>query len=109
MLLRILAMHLRPYRPQLALILLLQFIGTMAALYLPSLNADIIDNGVARGDTGYITSTGALMLGVSLVQILCSSAAVYVGARTAMAFGPPCSTGSARSRAASSTTSVRLR
>src|SRR3954468_6349580 len=86
-LLRILKSHLHPYRPQLALVVLLQFVGTMAALYLPSLNADIIDNGVARGDTGYITRTGAMMLGVSLVQILCSSGAVYVGARTAMSFG----------------------
>jgi ATP-binding cassette, subfamily B, multidrug efflux pump len=87
MLLRILKSHLRPYRPQLAAVVALQFVGTMAALYLPSLNADIIDNGVARGDTGYITRTGAMMLGVSLVQILCSSGAVYVGARTAMSFG----------------------
>jgi ATP-binding cassette subfamily B multidrug efflux pump len=87
MLIRILQEHLRPYRPQLALVVLLQFIGTMAALYLPSLNADIIDNGVARGNTGYITRTGAVMLVVSLVQILCSSGAVYVGARTAMGFG----------------------
>jgi ATP-binding cassette, subfamily B, multidrug efflux pump len=87
MLLRILKSHLRQYRPQLAIVVGLQFVGTMAALYLPSLNADIIDNGVARGDTGYITRTGAMMLGVSLVQILCSSGAVYVGARTAMAFG----------------------
>src|SRR4051794_25090008 len=86
-LLRILKSHLNPYRPQLALVVLLQFVATMAALYLPSLNADIIDNGVARGDSGYITRTGAVMLGVSLVQILCSSAAVYVGARTAMGFG----------------------
>ena len=67
--------------------MLLQFVGTMAALYLPSLNADIIDNGVAQGDTGYIPRTGAMMLGVSLVQILCSIGAVYFGARTAMAFG----------------------
>src|SRR4051812_10107021 len=59
----------------------------MAALYLPSLNADIIDEGVTQGDTGYITRTGAVMLAVSLVQILCSAAAVYVGARTAMGFG----------------------
>ena len=87
MLLRILRTRLAPYRRPLALVVLLQFIGTMAALYLPSLNADIIDNGVARGDTGYITRTGATMLAVSLVQILCSSGAVYVGARTAMSFG----------------------
>ncbi len=87
MLIRVLREHLAPYRRQLGLVVLLQFVGTMAALYLPSLNADIIDNGVARGDTGYITRTGATMLVVSLVQILCSSGAVYVGARTAMGFG----------------------
>jgi ATP-binding cassette, subfamily B, multidrug efflux pump len=86
-LLRILKEYLAPYRPQLGLVVLLQFVGTMAALYLPSLNADIIDTGVAQGDTGFITRTGALMLAVSLVQILCSGGAVYVGARTAMAFG----------------------
>ena len=87
MLLRILKEHLASHRPQLGLVVLLQFVGTMAALYLPSLNADIIDTGVARGDTGFIIRTGALMLAVSLVQILCSTGAVYVGARTAMAFG----------------------
>ncbi len=87
MLLRILRSRLAPYKRPLTLVVLLQFIGTMAALYLPSLNADIIDNGVAQGDTGYITRTGATMLAVSLVQILCSSGAVYVGARTAMSFG----------------------
>ena len=87
MLLRILRQYLAPYRPQLAVVVLLQFVGTMAALYLPSLNADIIDSGVALGDTGYITRTGGMMLVVSLVQILCSTGAVYVGARTAMAFG----------------------
>jgi ATP-binding cassette, subfamily B, multidrug efflux pump len=86
-LLRLLTDKLRPYRRQLGLVVALQFVGTMAALYLPSLNADIIDNGVARGDTGYIVHTGMLMLGVSLVQILCSASAVYVGARTAMSFG----------------------
>jgi ATP-binding cassette subfamily B protein len=93
MLTRLLAEYLRPYRPQLAVVVLLQFVGTMAALYLPSLNADIIDNGVARGDTGYITRTGGLMLLVSLVQILCSAGAVYAGARTAMAFGRDVRTG----------------
>jgi len=86
-LLRILKEYLAPYRAPLGVVVLLQFVGTMAALYLPSLNADIIDTGVARGDTGYITRTGAMMLAVSLVQILCSGGAVYVGARTAMAFG----------------------
>ncbi len=84
MLLRLLRVRLAPYRPAIVLIVVLQFLATMAALYLPSLNADIIDNGVAQGDTGYITRLGGVMLGVSMIQILCSVGAVYVGARTAM-------------------------
>ncbi|RYU12712.1 ABC transporter ATP-binding protein [Nocardioides iriomotensis] len=87
MLLRLLRQYLTPYRREIAVIVALQFVATMAALYLPSLNADIIDDGVAQGDTGFIVRTGALMLGVSLVQILCSVAAVYVGARTASLLG----------------------
>ena len=73
MLLRLLRTHLRPTGP-----------GSrdrraavrqrVATLYLPSLNADIIDNGVVDGDTGYIVHTGAVMLGVSLLQIACSVA-----------------------------------
>jgi ATP-binding cassette, subfamily B, multidrug efflux pump len=86
-LLRILRTYLAPHKRPLGVVVLLQFVGTMAALYLPSLNADIIDDGVAQGDTAFITRTGGLMLMVSLVQILCSAGAVYVGARTAMAFG----------------------
>ncbi len=86
MLLRLLRARLAPYRRDLGIVVVLQFLATMAALYLPSLNADIIDNGVARGDTGYIVRTGGVMLAVSLVQIACSVGAVYVGARTAMAF-----------------------
>ncbi|MEH1097580.1 ABC transporter ATP-binding protein [Micromonospora sp. CPCC 205561] len=87
MLIRLLRTYLRPYHRPLAAVVLLQFVGTMASLYLPSLNADIIDLGVARGDTGYILRTGLWMLAVSLVQIVCSVAAVYLGARTATAFG----------------------
>ncbi len=87
MLMSLLREHLRPYRRPLALVVLLQLVGTIAALYLPSLNADIIDNGIARGDTGYITRTGMWMLAISVVQILCTAAAVYVGARAAMGFG----------------------
>ena len=67
--------------------MVLQLVGTIASLFLPSLNADIIDNGVAAGDTATIVRLGSVMLAVSLVQIACSVAAVYVGARTAMAFG----------------------
>ena len=87
MLLRVLRTHLRPYAGNLLLVVVLQLVGTIASLYLPSLNADIIDKGVARGDTGFILSTGAWMLLVTLAQIACSIAAVYYGARTAMGFG----------------------
>jgi ATP-binding cassette subfamily B protein len=86
-LLRLLRRHLRPYRAALAAVLILQLFSTIAALYLPTLNADIIDKGVARGDTGYIMRTGGLMLVFSAVQIICSIGAVYFGARTAAAFG----------------------
>jgi len=68
-------------------VLVLQLIGTIASLYLPSLNADIIDFGIAKGDTGYIMSTGGWMLTVTVLQIICSIGAVYFGARVAMAFG----------------------
>ncbi|MCO1595163.1 ABC transporter ATP-binding protein/permease [Micromonospora sp. RHAY321] len=87
MLIRLLRDNLRPYHQPLTAVVLLQFVGTMASLYLPSLNADIIDQGVARGDTDYIVRTGGWMLLVSLIQIICSIAAVYLGARIAMGFG----------------------
>jgi ATP-binding cassette subfamily B multidrug efflux pump len=87
MLLRLLRTHLRPYAGNLSMVVVLQLIGTIASLYLPSLNADIIDNGVAKGDTGYIMGTGGWMLGISLVQIVCTIAAVYFGAKTAALFG----------------------
>ena len=87
MLLGILREYLHPYRRWIMAVALLQLVGTIASLYLPSLNADIIDNGVVRGDTGYILRTGGWMLAVSLIQIACTIAAVYFGARSAMAFG----------------------
>ena len=87
MLLRLLRTHLAPYKPWLAAIVVLQFTATVAMLYLPSLNADIIDQGVAVGDTDYILHTGAVMLGVSLLQIVCSIVAVACASRTAMSFG----------------------
>jgi ATP-binding cassette, subfamily B, multidrug efflux pump len=86
-LVQLLRTHLRPYGRWLIAVVLLQLVGTIASLYLPSLNADIIDKGIARGDTAYILRAGGWMLAVSLVQILCSVVAVYPGARTAMAFG----------------------
>lgn len=87
MLLTLVRRYLAPYRTWLLGIVALQFVATVAALYLPSLNADIIDFGVITGDTGYILSHGGIMLAVALVQIGCSVAAVYCSARTAMAFG----------------------
>jgi ATP-binding cassette subfamily B protein len=86
-LIRLLRTYLRPYVRELTAVVVLQLLGTIAALYLPSLNADIIDRGVAVGDTDHIVRLGGWMLLVSLVQIGCSIAAVYFGARTAMAFG----------------------
>jgi ATP-binding cassette subfamily B protein len=87
MLIRILRRYLQPYKREIAIIVVLQLIGTIASLTLPSLNADIIDNGILRGDTGYILRIGGWMLAVSLIQAMVTIAAVYFGARTAMAFG----------------------
>jgi ATP-binding cassette subfamily B protein len=87
LLIHVLRRFLRPFARPLLFIVLLQLGSTLAALYLPSLNADIIDKGVAVGDTGYITRTGAWMLLVTLAQIGCASVAVYYAAGTAMGFG----------------------
>jgi ATP-binding cassette subfamily B protein len=87
MLISLLRTYLAPYRRLLAWVTVLSLVGTMASLFLPTLNADIIDKGVARGDTGYIWRTGGMMLMVSLVQIVCTISATYLGARTAMGFG----------------------
>jgi ATP-binding cassette subfamily B protein len=87
MLIRLLRRYLRPYRGTIALTVALQFVQTLATLYLPTLNADIIDRGVVKGDTGYIMRTGGFMLAVTLAQIACAIAAVYFGARTAMSVG----------------------
>ena len=87
MLIRLLREYLRPYRTPLVFVLVLQLVQTLATLYLPTLNADIIDNGVVKGDTGYIVHVGADMLVVTTVQIVCAIGAVYFGARTAMAVG----------------------
>jgi ATP-binding cassette subfamily B protein len=86
-LIRLLRTYLRPYKKPIALLVLLQLLQTCATLYLPTLNADIIDDGVVNGDTGYILSYGAVMIGISLVQVVCNIGAVYYGARTASALG----------------------
>ncbi|MEX2984757.1 ABC transporter ATP-binding protein [Streptomyces sp. C36] len=87
MLVRLLRAYVRPYSGAIATVVLLQLVQTLATLYLPTLNADIIDKGVVKGDTGYILGTGGLMLAVTLAQIVCAIGAVYYGARTAMAVG----------------------
>ncbi|MER5467352.1 ABC transporter ATP-binding protein [Streptomyces sp. NPDC002935] len=87
MLIRLLRTHLSPYKKPIALLVLLQFLQTCATLYLPTLNAHIIDNGVVKGDTGYILSFGAVMIAISLTQVVCNIGAVYYGARTASAVG----------------------
>ncbi|MEW2081132.1 ABC transporter ATP-binding protein [Streptomyces sp. NPDC005283] len=87
MLIRLLRTHLRPYKKPIALLVALQLLQTSATLYLPTLNADIIDDGVVKGDTGYILEIGALMIAVSLVQVFCNIGAVFYGARTAAALG----------------------
>ncbi|MFZ8758141.1 ABC transporter ATP-binding protein [Microbacterium sp. HMH0099] len=84
---KILTRYLTRYRALLIALLIFQFAAAMASLYLPRLNADIIDQGVARGDTGYIWSRGMLMLVISLGQITASVIATYFAARAAMSAG----------------------
>ncbi|MDX6331867.1 MAG: ATP-binding cassette, subfamily multidrug efflux pump [Streptomycetaceae bacterium] len=67
--------------------MLLQLVQTIATLYLPTLNADIIDNGVVKGDTGYILRLGGIMIAITVLQVVCALGAVYLGARTSMAVG----------------------
>ncbi|MGV9611890.1 ABC transporter ATP-binding protein [Nocardia xishanensis] len=87
MLIRLLRTHLSPYRAQLAGVVALQLVSVIAMLYLPSLNADLIDGGVTKGDVGYIWSTGLWMLAVTGVQIVASAFSVYLGAQAAMGAG----------------------
>ena len=84
---KILVRFLRPFWPLLIGVILFQAAQSIAALTLPNLNADIIDKGVVTGDVGFILRNGAIMLGITLLQIACSIAAVYFGARTAMGVG----------------------
>ena len=87
MLIRLLREHLRPYGRGLLAIAVFQLLSTIAALYLPSLNADIIDLGIVKGDTAYILRTGGWMLLMTLGQIAFSVAAAYFGAQTSMSCG----------------------
>ena len=87
MLVRLVRTHLTPYAVPLAVLLVLQLVGTLASLYLPSLNGQIIDEGVAVGDTAFILRTGAVMLVVSLVQVLATIGATRIGAQTSASLG----------------------
>lgn len=87
MLIRLLRTYLAPYRTAIVVLLVLQTVQTIAVLFLPALNADIIDNGVITGDTAYIWRVGGIMLAVALVQVVVAVAAVYVGSKVSMAFG----------------------
>jgi ATP-binding cassette, subfamily B, multidrug efflux pump len=87
MLVRLLRTYLGPYRKVLLGIVVLTTVQTSAALTLPTLNANIIDKGIVRGDLGYIRSTGAVMLAFTLIQITFAVAAVYFGGKVAMSFG----------------------
>jgi ATP-binding cassette subfamily B multidrug efflux pump len=79
--------YLRPHWRILVGIALLLLVQAIANLYLPSLNADIINNGVVTGDTSYILRVGGLMLLISILLGLASVVTVYFSARTAMRFG----------------------
>ncbi len=87
MLVTLIRRYSKPYLPQIVAVLIFQLASTIATLYLPSLNARIIDEGVSRGDTDFIWQTGALMLAVALGQVLTAIIAVYFGSRVAMAIG----------------------
>lgn len=87
MLLNLLRVHLKPYWGTISAIVALQLVQTLATLYLPNMNADIIDNGVVVGDIGHIMRVGGLMLVVTLLQITAAITAVYLAARTAMGLG----------------------
>src|SRR4051812_24595355 len=87
MLVRLLKTHLAKYRWLLVAVVLLQLVQTTCTLYLPSLNAKIIDKGIVTGNHGYIWKIGLVMLGITFVQVCFSICAVYFGSRTAMGFG----------------------
>src|ERR1700739_3431724 len=87
MLLALLRQYIRPYRRLVAVLVVLQLISTLASLYLPTVNAAIIDQGVAKGDTAIIVRLGMVMLSITGLQVLCAVGATYFGARTGMGFG----------------------
>ncbi|MGU3497290.1 ABC transporter ATP-binding protein [Mycobacterium sp. C31M] len=87
MLLALVRRYVRPYRGLLGIVAALQVISTLASLYLPTVNAAIIDEGVAKGDTDRIVHLGLVMLGVTALQVVCAVGAVFFGSRAAIGFG----------------------
>jgi ATP-binding cassette, subfamily B, multidrug efflux pump len=87
MLLALLRQYVRPYRRLVATVMTLQLVSTLASLYLPTVNATIIDDGIAKGDTATIVQLGGVMFAVTALQVLCSVGAVYFGSRIGMGFG----------------------
>lgn len=86
MLLALVRRYVQPYRGLLAVVAGLQVISTLASLYLPTVNAAIIDEGVAVGDTSRIVHLGLVMLGVTALQVVCAVGAVFFGSRASMGF-----------------------
>src|ERR1700753_4498368 len=91
MLLALLRQYVRPYRRLVAAVMTLQLVSTLASLYLPTVNATIIDDGIAKGDTGAIVRLGLLMFGVTALQVLCAVGAGYFGSAGGVGIGrgPP--------------------
>jgi ATP-binding cassette subfamily B protein len=87
MLWKLLVTSMRPYGRLLWGVVLFQLAQSIANLYLPTLNADLIDKGVTTGDVAHIWHDGAIMLALSLLQIVCAISAVYFGAKMAMRVG----------------------
>ncbi|MDN6170721.1 MAG: ABC transporter ATP-binding protein, partial [Micrococcaceae bacterium] len=87
MLWKLMVRYIKPAWPLLVGVLVFQLAQSFASLLLPTMNADIIDQGVVTGDIGYIWSTGAMMLAVTLVQVVCAIVAVYFGSKLAMGMG----------------------
>ncbi|CAN5505671.1 ABC transporter ATP-binding protein [soil metagenome] len=87
MLIKLIGQYIKPHWRLIVGVVVFQLAQSIASLYLPALNADIIDNGIAKGDTAYILQTGVMMLGITLVQIAAAITAVYFGAKAAMGLG----------------------
>jgi ATP-binding cassette subfamily B multidrug efflux pump len=87
MLVALLRQFVRPYRWLVAAVMALQLVSTLASLYLPTVNATIIDDGIAKGDSATIVRLGVLMFAVTALQVLCAVGAVYFGSRAGMGFG----------------------